>query len=402
MSSDEIAARTTGAVSDAGPLGALPRIHGRQAQLANRVSRLNGPIEALVAWLSEPTGVVLEIGHPEVQWRASGLARPGVIAQLAWPRLATRVGLGIETSLAHGLVDRLLGFERFPGEERLQVTPVEWGILTFALSETLNRLAASDGPLGPWDLTIDRVGPDPFDPQDLGPMITVRWPLRVGAAAGSARLWLAESLVTRWLIADGSAVAPDNSTLTRFGDLASGIWRAEAATCTLARGLGRLRPGGVLPIDGGRLRGTVKSPTGPVRLTLQLRDTVYYFDADAAPLSGGGRLVLKSSMRCEPSPREPISVTPSTDPTPAAAPAPSTPSSGTSAPADIPVTLTVELGKLSLTVSRLAELKPGDVLELGRHAREPVELTSGGRLVARGELVQIDTELGVRVLNMLL
>jgi flagellar motor switch protein FliN/FliY len=63
----------------------------------------------------------------------------------------------------------------------------------------------------------------------------------------------------------------------------------------------------------------------------------------------------------------------------------------------VPVTLTVELGRVNLTLHRLADIKPGDVLELGRHAKEPVELTSGGRLVARGELVQVDTELGVRI-----
>jgi type III secretion system YscQ/HrcQ family protein len=66
------------------------------------------------------------------------------------------------------------------------------------------------------------------------------------------------------------------------------------------------------------------------------------------------------------------------------------------------VTLVVELGRINLPLRRLADLKPGDVLELGRHAREPVELTSGGRLIARGELVQIDTELGVRVTNVFL
>ena len=52
---------------------------------------------------------------------------------------------------------------------------------------------------------------------------------------------------------------------------------------------------------------------------------------------------------------------------------------------------------MNLTINQLAELKPGDVVELGRHSRAPVELTSNGRLVARGELVQIDTDLGVRV-----
>jgi flagellar motor switch protein FliN/FliY len=72
------------------------------------------------------------------------------------------------------------------------------------------------------------------------------------------------------------------------------------------------------------------------------------------------------------------------------------------APLDVPVTLTVELGRVNLTLSRLADLKPGDVIELSRHSRAPVELTSNGRLVARGELVLIDTDLGVRVTSVFL
>src|SRR6185437_12078111 len=108
-----------------------------------------------------------------------------------------------------------------------------------------------------------------------------------------------------------------------------------------------------------------------------------WFDAQAAPTSSGGRLVLAGPLRREPRPRE--------------APALSAPD-----PTDVPVTLTVELGKVNIPLARLADLRPGDVLELGRHSREPVELTSGGRLVARGELVLIDTELGVRVTQVFL
>jgi len=69
---------------------------------------------------------------------------------------------------------------------------------------------------------------------------------------------------------------------------------------------------------------------------------------------------------------------------------------------DLPATLVVELGRVNLNVSQVASLKPGEVVELTRHSREPVKLTSGGRLVARGELVQIDTELGVRITQVFL
>lgn len=86
---------------------------------------------------------------------------------------------------------------------------------------------------------------------------------------------------------------------------------------------------------------------------------------------------------------------------PTAPTGPSTPAPDAS-PLDVPVTLTVELGRVNLTMGRLADLKPGDVVELSRHSRAPVELTSNGRLVARGELILIDTELGVRVTSVFL
>ena len=59
-------------------------------------------------------------------------------------------------------------------------------------------------------LSLDRVGPDPFDPAGLGPIVTVRWPVRVGTVAGAARLWLPESVVNHWLAAPTRAQPPDS------------------------------------------------------------------------------------------------------------------------------------------------------------------------------------------------
>ncbi len=115
--------------------------------------------------------------------------------------------MGIENALAHTIVDRLLGFDRTFAESRLQLTPVEWGVWTFLILRALDTMGSGserEGPdglrsLGPADLTLDRAGPDPFDPSRLGPIVTVRWPLRVGTTTGAVRLWLPEPLVERWL-----------------------------------------------------------------------------------------------------------------------------------------------------------------------------------------------------------
>jgi type III secretion system YscQ/HrcQ family protein len=379
---------------DAGPLGSLPHLHQRQVRLRERLVSVAGEsrIAAALGWLVEALGTPLHIDQPEILWRASGQMRPGVIAQLSWPRMACRMAVGIETPLAHALVDRLLGYARLPEEGRLQVTPVEWGILTFIIAETLAKLDDRPSALGPLDFTLDRVGPDPFNTEDLGSIVTLRWTARLGEVAGSVRVWVPESLVAAWLAEEPAETLeraiPTDQVRSRFGDLVS-EWHAEAGSVKLPRGLGQLRVGGVLPCDAASLRGTPQNVSGAISLALTDSDGRSWFPAEPAPGSGGRHLILTGLLRRNRVAREALAVTAST-------PDSSMP------PTDVPVTLAVELGRINLPLRRLANLKPGDVVELGRHAKEPVELTSGGRLIARGELVQIDTELGVRVLTVFL
>jgi flagellar motor switch/type III secretory pathway protein FliN len=69
----------------------------------------------------------------------------------------------------------------------------------------------------------------------------------------------------------------------------------------------------------------------------------------------------------------------------------------TDAALDAPVVVRVELGVVSLSARRWAELRPGDVLETGQPLGEAVVLRIAGRAVARGELVDVDGQVGVRV-----
>ena len=59
--------------------------------------------------------------------------------------------------------------------------------------------------------------------------------------------------------------------------------------------------------------------------------------------------------------------------------------------------VTVELGRTRMTVRDLLALTPGTVLELDRAAGSPADLLVNGRLVARGEVVVIDEDFGLRV-----
>ncbi|HEY3493365.1 MAG TPA: FliM/FliN family flagellar motor switch protein [Polyangiaceae bacterium] len=69
----------------------------------------------------------------------------------------------------------------------------------------------------------------------------------------------------------------------------------------------------------------------------------------------------------------------------------------TDAVLEAPVVVRIELGSVSMTAGDWARLRPGDVIETGRRIAEPAVLRIGGRVVARGELVDVDGELGVRV-----
>jgi len=64
---------------------------------------------------------------------------------------------------------------------------------------------------------------------------------------------------------------------------------------------------------------------------------------------------------------------------------------------DSPVVVRVEIGTVTLTAREWAALGPGDVLETGLRIAEPVVLRIGGREVARGELVDVEGEVGVRI-----
>ena len=69
--------------------------------------------------------------------------------------------------------------------------------------------------------------------------------------------------------------------------------------------------------------------------------------------------------------------------------------------ASLPVEVEIELTRLLLPVSELAALRPGGVLPLRISASEPVVLRIGERAVASAELVDIEGEVGARILALL-
>ncbi|MEJ5944070.1 flagellar motor switch protein FliN [Pseudokineococcus basanitobsidens] len=64
---------------------------------------------------------------------------------------------------------------------------------------------------------------------------------------------------------------------------------------------------------------------------------------------------------------------------------------------DVEMTLSVEIGRARMTVRELLTLAPGRVVELDRAAGAPADLLVNGRLVARGEVVVVDEDFGLRI-----
>jgi len=64
---------------------------------------------------------------------------------------------------------------------------------------------------------------------------------------------------------------------------------------------------------------------------------------------------------------------------------------------DIPLEVTVELGRTRLELRELLALASGSVVELGKAAGEPLDVLVNGKLVARGECVMVNDKFGVRL-----
>jgi len=59
--------------------------------------------------------------------------------------------------------------------------------------------------------------------------------------------------------------------------------------------------------------------------------------------------------------------------------------------------VTVEIGRTRMTVQELLSLHPGEVVELDRAASAPADLLVNGTLIARGEVVVVDEDFGLRI-----
>ena len=68
---------------------------------------------------------------------------------------------------------------------------------------------------------------------------------------------------------------------------------------------------------------------------------------------------------------------------------------------DVPLDVTVEIGRTRVAIRDLLQLGQGSVLELGKAAGEPLDVLINGKPVARGEAVMVNDRFGVRLTDIM-
>ena len=68
---------------------------------------------------------------------------------------------------------------------------------------------------------------------------------------------------------------------------------------------------------------------------------------------------------------------------------------------DIPVTISMEIGRTSIPIRNLLQLNQGSVVELDRLAGEPMDVLVNGTLIAHGEVVVVNEKFGIRLTDVI-
>jgi type III secretion system YscQ/HrcQ family protein len=235
----------------------------------------------------------------------------------------------------------------------------------------LRVLAA--GPSAALEADLARVAPEP---------IALTLTVLVERDAFTARL-----VLSRDVAAAAPAPAWSASTLASLGAMPLALSIVAGATSTTGADFARLSSGDVfLPGEwrlvraGGSERAEL---SGPVLLAAPSSGV-----GTRAELGGDGRLVLRGDLEPLCAAEAEMSETQQAD-------------GLVEALGEVPVVVRVEIGEARMAAREWASLGRGDVVSLGRRVGESVLLRVGGVPVARGELVEIDGEVGVRIVERL-
>lgn len=330
------------------------------------------------------------------------LANPTVMGMLVPAPQQTRGFLEVELSLAHAIVDVLLG----GAGEMIALRPlsdIEEGVLSFVLIETLKCLAPYVHPglprirLEGMARGVEQVVAAVAGEKQVA---VVQLRATVGKHAGYLRLFLPETVLA---LANPPAEGPERKLrrslrARQHGARLKGVMtslRAEIGSFELGSAdLLRLGEKDVVslmePLNFRPDRGEV----GATKLRVG-NGRVGYVNATVQLEAGRYQAVVNEIVSGE---------QPQAASHPAAAPGgekvEEAKTDGAELLGDIPLQVTVELGRVAFSAEEVVSLHVGQIIDLNRVPNEPVELSVHGKVVARGELVEVEGQVGVRILSL--
>ncbi len=337
----------------------------------------------------------------------------------------TRGLLEVELGLAHHAIDMLLGGAGEAVALR-PLTDIEEGVMTYVIIETLKALAPSLDPALP-KLRIEGVVRGFSEIQGLIPetenLAVVQLKAVFGGHSGYVRIVIPEDVLSAANPPGDASVrrsrraADAEAHLSRLRNVKTFV-RAEIGNVEIsATDLAQLRERDVVLVDALSCRpdqgegGTAKlrvglGRTGHLDAEISVEDgrflaKVAGFSLGGPPPPGGP----DEGGEAPPPDAELGAAEDDESTTPGAVRGRNDVEDAQSAGGadlmnDIPLQIAVELGRVSTTAEEVVALKVGHVFDLNRVAGEPLDLSVNGKVVARGELVEIDGNLGVRILSL--
>jgi flagellar motor switch protein FliM len=325
--------------------------------------------------------------------------------------------LEIELPLAHAAVDTLLGGAGETVGLR-PLTDIEEGVASFVLLEALKALGTGmdsgqpklrlEGVPRGVEEAISRLGQD-------GPVLVVQLRARLGNQSGMVRLFVPEGVLE---VMEPAQVAEQRRSLVR-ADAQAHMSRLSSARAWLraeigyaeisSQDLSGLRVKDVVLVDALSARpdrgenGTARLRLGLGRLGC-LNAEVFleggqYQARITEVLLGEQSFERRGPSEADEAAAEALGEEGEGNPLAESGSVDDRMDAGDLL-GDIPLQISVELARVPVTAEQVVSMRVGQVIELNRTPGEPVDLSVNGKVIARGELVEVEGHLGIRVLSL--
>lgn len=272
----------------------------------------------------------------------------------------------VDLWLVHVAVDRVLGGEGALALEVAPLTETEQGVLAFLVANMIMGSGAKVESV--WSDARSCAAWLRESPCD-------RWHWRVRAGEHSA-------FVTLWVSSQVSAQSLAGGALRRVAHLPSTLQLRIGVAVLTAAEITTLQVDDVVLPDALSVEATREGA---------LVGAIDWCDGHGNLFARTARTQASEAWRVQPTEGARVQATKATLENPMSEP---------KRVSELPVELAVTLGQITLTHAEASAMVPGSLVKTGIPVGAQVQLVAGGRLIARGELVEIEGELGVRILSL--